>query len=94
MSLNFSVNEVNSSQQISNGYDVYLVDASANDVVLDLADDYLGKAYYIKRVDSNVNHSLTVNGGNSTIQGQASRLIGGLQCLNIMKSSNEWMLFC
>lgn len=94
MSLNLSVAEVSSSQQVSNGYDLYLVDCDAGDVVLDLADDFLGKTYFLKRVDSNVSHSLTVNGNNYQIQGQASRIVGGLQTLNIVRTSTQWVIFC
>lgn len=94
MSLNLSVAEISSSQQVSNGYDLYLVDCSAGDIVLDLQEDYLGKTYFLKRTDSNVSHTLTVNGNNYQIQGQASRTIGGLQTLNIVRTSGEWVIFC
>jgi len=94
MSLNLSVAEISSSQQASNGYDLYLIDCDGGNIEIDLADDYLGKCYFIKRVDSNVAHTLTVNGGNYQIQGQASRTVGPLQTLNIVRTSTQWVIFC
>lgn len=94
MSMNLSVVETSSSSNVDNGYDVYLVDCSAGNLTLDLQDDWVGKAYFIKRVDSNVGYALTVNGNTYQIEGQASKTVGPLQTLNLIRTSNQWVRFC
>lgn len=92
--MSFSVYEVQLSQELDNGYNMYLVNCANGDVVLDLRDEPLSTFFYIKRVDTVNANTLTVNGNANLIQGQASRTVGCLQTLNIVRDSTQWVMFC
>ena len=95
MSINFSVSEVNSSCIADSGYDLYLVDCTDNDVVITLDAEYLGKAYWFIRVDSNAGNTLTVDGDGVDINEAATVVLSApTDRLNIVKTSSQWVTLC
>lgn len=94
MSLNLSVTGISSNTTADNGYDVYFIDASSNNVTLSLPTDYDGKAYFIKRQPLGGGNLCTVDTTDSaTIDGASSVSLGDGGLLKVIKFNGNWVTF-
>lgn len=83
---------VTSSATMDFGYDTYLVDASSNNITLELPESYGdGPNFIISRIDSSVN-TVTIIGFESgpTINGQSSVSLESHQNVKLALFSDNW----
>jgi len=92
--LNLSVTMINSSSPSDNGYDLFLIDCSSNDVTLSLVEPHLDKVYYFRRLDNNALNTCTIVSSNGMlIDGNSSVNINVGTTFKIVYYIDTWHSF-
>lgn len=91
-----SVTQISTSGNADYSYSVYLVDASTNNITINIPDctGTDGEYFIFTRKDSNNNNTLTlVPYGSQTIDGNSSVNVPISSTLGIISINNEWKIY-
>lgn len=88
----YSITTITNSQVVDLGYQVYLIDATNNDVNLQLpnVNNIDGLCLIFSRIDNSLNNVTLVGYGNQTIEGTNEYLMPVHNYVTIISSTNKW----
>lgn len=93
MVFNISATLITADSTADNGFDLYVINATANNVTLNIGVEGQGKVYFFKRQDASGNTVTIQPTDGSLINGQTNATMSAGSILKLIKFGTSWISF-